>query len=233
LTNISHTVSLCPRLRRLNLIGLRQLTDASLEAIAQHLECVEELEMKECTGVTDRGLRYLASGTNHSLHTFNFEFCREITDAGITDLCALAQSRKDSGNPRWRTPVRILNIGHLPHLTGHSLALIAQHIAGDLQSLNLSDCALVDEASVLAVLRACPRLKVINLKGLPLLTDRVLKEILEHDCYALEKVQVSHDGFSQACLEEFTRSKRLGLVLNVATLLALQQSEPPPPSQYQ
>ena len=218
-------VSRCHRLQRLNLIGLRQLTDATLAAVAQHLEHVVELEMKECTGITDEGLRQLAQGVNHRLCTFNFEFCHEITDVGIAELCALARSRKEKAGGGSYTPVRILNVGHLPRLTGHSLALIVQDIAADLHSLNLSDCALIDEESVLAVLRACSRLKVINLKGLPLLTDRVLEDILAHDCYALEKLQVGHDNsFTPACLDSFVRRKRPGVVLNVASLLALQHA---------
>ncbi|ELR13211.1 Fbox/LRR-repeat protein [Acanthamoeba castellanii str. Neff] len=223
---VIHLVSRCHRLQRLNLIGLRQLTDATLAAVAQHLEYVVELEMKECTGITDEGLRHLAQGANHRLCTFNFEFCHEITDVGIAELCALARSRKEKAGGSSYTPVRILNVGHLPRLTGRSLALIVQDIAADLHSLNLSDCALIDEESVLAVLRACSRLKVINLKGLPLLTDRVLEDILAHDCYALEKLQVGgHDNsFTRDCLDSFVRRKRPGVVLNVASLLALQHA---------
>ncbi len=186
--------------------------------------------MKECTGITDEGLRQLAQGVNHRLCTFNFEFCHEITDVGIAELCALARSRKEKAGGGSYTPVRILNVGHLPRLTGHSLALIVQDIAADLHSLNLSDCALIDEESVLAVLRACSRLKVINLKGLPLLTDRVLEDILAHDCYALEKLQVGgHDNsFTPASLDSFVRLKRPGVVLNVASLHALPHAATQP-----
>jgi len=214
----AHSVTACKHLRRLNLNGLKLLTDGTLGAIAQSLEHLVELEMKECRLITNQGLSYLAQGSTHMLQVFNFEFCTRISDDGVAFLCALVARRKES---KAGAPVRIFNLGHLPLLTSKSLALIAEHAADDLNSLNIAQCARVDEDSVIVVLNSCRSLKVINIKELPLLTDRLLDEIIEHNCYALEKLLITTDTFSEASLVRLMSEKRPSMILNVAVAMKL------------
>lgn len=210
-------MSRCTRLRRLNLNGLKAVTDGTLEAVAQHSEQLVELEMKECFLITDEGLHHLAHGRTHRLETFNFEYCSKVSDAGLASLCALAARRKESGSG---APVRILNLGHLPHLTSRSLELIAQHVGDDLHSLNLSQCALVKEEAVLNVLHSCRELKVINVKYLPALTDRLLEDVMAHDGYRLRKLLIFAGYFSEECLRRLVACKRASLVINLADAIS-------------
>jgi len=220
-------VSGCTNLRRLNLIGLDQLTNRTLEAVAQNLEFVSELEMKECRLINDEGLAHLARGRNISLHTFNFEFCYKISDRGISSLCDLALKR----NADRQAPIEVLNLGHLACLTGHALLLIAQCAGRYLRSLNVAGCTTIDSTSVIEVLQACPRLKVINLSGLPCLTDGLLEDILEHNWYNLEKLHISCGTFTEALLNEFKCRKPSPVILHINNESPTTFQTMPPPTE--
>jgi len=62
-----------------------QLTNQSLEAIAQHCHNLHELDVSQSLGITDAGLRALAYGCPE-LRAVKMIFCGAITDAGVKAL---------------------------------------------------------------------------------------------------------------------------------------------------
>lgn len=197
------------KLKRLNLNGLARLTDASLAAIAQRSTQLTELEMKECNQTSDCGLDHLRRGNAIRLRTFNFQLCGDhITDNGVASICALiARGKADAANSGGRI---VLNLGGLPRLTSRSLGLI-DHVGDALFALNISKCPLIDEEAILRVLRSCQGLRTLNLSNMPQLSDLVLEDILQHNCYALKKLVVSPENYSEECRQRFEKLKRPGI----------------------
>ena len=77
-----------PSLTRLNLSLCKQITDASLGRIAQHLRHLEDLDLGGCCNVTNTGLLLVAWGLER-LRSLNLRSCWHVSDQGIASIAGL------------------------------------------------------------------------------------------------------------------------------------------------
>jgi hypothetical protein len=72
-------------LQTLNLYGCRNITDAGLSSLSSSLTGLQKLSLSSCENITDAGLSSLSSSLT-GLQTLDLEDCYKITDAGLSSL---------------------------------------------------------------------------------------------------------------------------------------------------
>lgn len=72
--------------------------------------------------------------------------------------------------------LRILKLGGLPKITDHPLLKLTQS-SRVLEHLELANCALLTEYSIENIIKATPSLKLLDLNGIPAITQAKLDEL--------------------------------------------------------
>jgi len=164
-----------------------QVTDHTLQSIAEHCTGLQSLSLSYCLRITDvriismsthcTGLQSLEltsiiSISTHciGLQSLNLEFCK-ITDTSIISIsihCTRLQS---------------LNLRYCHEITDASIISISVHCTG-LQSLNLDRCRKITDASIISISENCTRLKELNLHH-TIITDASLIAIAKN-CTGLQ-----------------------------------------------
>lgn len=151
----------CPALQELSLSS-PNATDRSLEILGAHCKHLRALTAKDCGMLTDAGVVALAVGCPQ-LEELSLEGCRRVTGAALPAIAF--------GCPRLRT----LN---LARTALGEIALATVGACHSLQQLTLAGCsAAATDASVSAVVLACPALTKLDVSFCKRLTDSFLARV--------------------------------------------------------
>ncbi|XP_055367979.1 F-box/LRR-repeat protein 20-like [Betta splendens] len=114
--------------------------------------------------VTDAPLQTLVRRHKQSLCRLEVFGCQLLTATCLQTVCEMCPGLKH------------LNIGQLPRVTKHSLAVMTSHLKG-LVSLNLTGLKAVTDAMLDALLQSCAALQSLTLSSCPGVTDLTLHNI--------------------------------------------------------
>ncbi|KAI9359561.1 hypothetical protein DFJ73DRAFT_957390 [Zopfochytrium polystomum] len=169
-------------LRSLNLTGASTLTDAHLACILAETPRLESLYLARCRGVTDAGLRAVASSAaaGATLSLLHLAHCSGVSDDGIVAVARGCRALEfvDLGSLRVTDDsvscllasaprLRRVSLVKCPALTDVSLHALAgnQHVATTLDRLHLSFCPSLTLYAVGSVVMRCEALTYLTLTG--------------------------------------------------------------------
>lgn len=121
----------------LNLSLCKQITDATITKIAQHLKNLESLELGGCCNISDNGLLAIGRGLKR-LKKLDLRSCWGISDIGIANLCGL-----NPAAPGGTAELEHLSLQDCQKLTDEALGYASTGLTR-LQSINLSFCTVTD-----------------------------------------------------------------------------------------
>ncbi|OJD12017.1 hypothetical protein ACJ73_09418 [Blastomyces percursus] len=185
-------VASCPHLRDLRVNELSGFDNRQLLVQLFETNSLERLILSHCSTLSDASLKILMEGVDpeidlltgravvppRKLKHLDLSRCRSLTDAGIKSLAynlpeleglQLSQCPNIGDNALLeviRTTPRLthLDLEELDKLTNTFLLELSKaRCAGTLQHLNLSYCERVGDTGMLQLLKACPRLRSLDL----------------------------------------------------------------------
>lgn len=198
----------CPDLTELRLAQIGAMGDTFLPEIAklQHLELLD-LSDPSAHSISDEPAMGLLASIGANLHTLTLSAHTDLSDEfplaiakhcprlshltlrGIDfsdeSIAALFTSMKELERPGLVS----LNLEKGHQCQGPALSAIVAHSGATLEKLSLLGWKELDEATMQTELVKCTALKVLDLAWCRLLTDWVIKDILER-CDAIEQINV-------------------------------------------
>ena len=154
-----------------------QITDHTLQSIAEHRTGLQSLTLSDCRYITDNGLIIISMHCT-DLKSFNVEGCDKITDDSIISISTHC------------TGVQSLHLGRCQLITDASIISISTHCTG-LQSLNLCDCNQITDASIISISSHCTGLQSVHLGGSHSITDASIISVSIH-CTELQSLHLWH-----------------------------------------
>jgi len=152
-----------------------QVTDNTLQSIADHCTGLQSLELKSCHVITDTGLITISIHC-HDLQSLDVMGCNLITDASIISIST------------HYTGLQSLNLIWSSQITDASIISISTYCTG-LQSLNLFCCHQITDASIISISTYCTGLQSLNLGGCRQITDDSIISISTH-CTGLQSLDL-------------------------------------------
>ncbi|XP_036383706.1 protein AMN1 homolog [Megalops cyprinoides] len=149
----------CGQLRRILLRGCGSVTSEGVTALASSCPCLQVVDLGGCTGVTDEGVVALAHNCK-LLEVISIRGCPAIGDAALLALggnCSLLHSV-------YFSETRVTDVGVVGLATGVC--------SSNLRELQMARCQFLTDESVTAVLTHCPKIRIFNFHGCPLITDQ-------------------------------------------------------------
>jgi hypothetical protein len=134
-----------------------QITDHTLQSIAEHCAGLQSLTLNCCREITDTGLTTISEHCPH-LQSFKVDTCDQLTDATIISISTHC------------TGLQSLNLRKCRKITDASIISISTHCSG-LQSLTLQGCDQITDASIISISTHCIGLQKLNLEDCDLITD--------------------------------------------------------------
>ena len=154
-----------------------QVTDQTLQSIAEHCTGLQSLSLSWCREISDTGLITISLHC-HELKSFKIDYCRQISDVSIISISSHC------------TGLQSLDLYGCGQITDASIISISTHCAG-LQSLNLRNCHSLTDASIISISTHCTGLQSLNLWNCNKITDASIIFISEN-CTWLKDVSYSH-----------------------------------------
>ena len=179
-----------------------QITDHTLQSIAEHCTGLQSLSLNSCWEITHAGLTTISEHCAN-LESLNLFDCDQITDDSIISIsihCIGLQS---------------LNLRKCHKITYASIISIYTNFTG-LQSLNLADCRQIADASIISLSTHCTELKSLDLNGCPQITDASIISLCTH-CTGLQSLNL-------ADCHQVTDASIISISENCAKLLELDIS---------
>ncbi|KAK3585901.1 hypothetical protein CHS0354_038437 [Potamilus streckersoni] len=152
-----------PCITTLNLSLCKQLTDRSLERIAQFLKNLECLELGGCCNITNTGLLLIAWGLR-KLKILNLRSCRHISDHGIGHLSGLSHQAAPG-----TVKLEHLGLQDCQKLTDQALKHVSVGLV-NLKTINLSFCGSVTDTGI-RYLSKMHNLRELNLRSCDNVSD--------------------------------------------------------------
>ena len=165
-----HTVSL----------GSELFNDNQLIAFVKACPDLLSLNLKNCSRITDRGLRVVGSSCL-KLQSIDLYFCSKISDKGLESLSNCQNLRK-------------INLKHCRRVTDDGIAALSRGCR-NLQMMNLSDMGGFTESSIVSIAAHCHQLQHLELRRY----FRRLNGISQ--CLHLETLDLSGSCVTDGCLE--------------------------------
>ncbi|XP_010524773.1 PREDICTED: F-box protein At3g58530 isoform X2 [Tarenaya hassleriana] len=162
---INHLVKNCTHIVDLNLSGCKNLTDKSMQLVAETYQELVSLNLTRCVKITDDGLLQVLLKCS-SLLSLNLYALSSFTDKVYRNISLLAN-------------LRFLDLCGAQNLSDEGLALIAK--CDKLVSLNLTWCVRITDSGVIAIANSCTSLEFLSLFGIVGVTDKSL-ETLSKTC---------------------------------------------------
>lgn len=162
---MTHLVKNCKHIVDLNLSGCKNITDKSLQLIADNYPDLELLNLTRCIKLTDGGLQQILLKCS-SLQSLNLYALSSFTDEAYKKISLL-------------TDLRFLDLCGAQNLSDQGLCCIAK--CKNLVSLNLTWCVRVTDVGVIAIAQGCTSLEFLSLFGIVGVTDKCL-EALSRSC---------------------------------------------------
>ncbi|KAI9806366.1 MAG: hypothetical protein M1825_006481 [Sarcosagium campestre] len=166
------------RLERLVLSGCSGLSDAAVKVLVEGSDSpvcpisdramvpprkLRHLDLSHCHELSDAGVRSLAHHVPE-LEGLQLGGCSELTDAGLSDLLSTVPN------------LTHLDLEEVSALTNSTLQVLAQApCRGTLQHLSISYCENMGDTGMLAVVKACPALRNVEMDNTRI-SDLVLVE---------------------------------------------------------
>ncbi|KAF3773319.1 F-box protein [Nymphaea thermarum] len=141
------------------------VTDKSLQLIANTYQEMKVLNLTRCTKITDQGLQQISLKCS-SLESLNLYALSSLTDRAYKKFALLSQ-------------LRCLDLCGAQNLSDEGLCSIAE--CRGLVSLNLTWCVRITDIGVLALARSCTSLEFLSVFGVLGVTDLSL-EALSKSC---------------------------------------------------
>ena len=161
-----------------------QVTDHTLQSLAEHCTGLQSLFINNCIEITDTGLITISE------HCPNLQSL-EIINGSITDVSITSISTNCTG-------LQTLCLQGCNELTDASIISISTH-CNRLISLNLVDCPKITDVSIISISTHCTRLQFLNLHGSKNITDICIISISEN-CTSLKDLYVSYTNITDASL---------------------------------
>ncbi|XP_068308469.1 F-box protein At3g58530-like isoform X2 [Pyrus communis] len=153
---IAHLVKNCK-----HVVDLNNLSDKSLQLIAQNYPELQLLNLTRCVKLTDSGLQQILHGCP-SLHSLNLYALSSFTDEAYKKISLLSH-------------LKFLDLCGGQNLSDEGVACIAR--CKGLLSLNLTWCVRVTDVGVIAVAQGCTSLEFLSLFGIVGVTDKCLEAL--------------------------------------------------------
>jgi len=162
-----------------------QITDLTLQSIAEHCTGLESLSLSYCRVITDTGLITI-SEHRPNLQSLKARSCDLISDISIISISTHC------------TGLQLLNLRGSDHITDASIISISTHCTG-LQSLNLRGCDQITDASIISISIHCAGLQSLNVGNCRKLTEAGIISI-SVQCTSLKRLDVSGTRITDASL---------------------------------
>jgi len=166
---------LCPNVSTLNLSFWNYLTDDDLSLLlGNHNTVLPNIEILNIshTQVTDSGIKIITSKCPN-LTSIDLNGCHDITDVSLS---LLAQNCKN---------LQHLRISGCSHIGDIGVQLVAQEAKHHLQTLDVNDCPLVTDKTLMYLGYYCPNLSCLRLKNTGV-SIGVLAKLLSSRLHLLE-----------------------------------------------
>jgi hypothetical protein len=147
----------CPQLRSADFYKCDKLTDVSVQALAQHCPQLRSVNFDGCDMLTDVSVQALAQHCPQ-LRGVNFGNCDKLTDASV---CALAEHCPQ---------LRSVHFGLCDKLTDVSVVALAEHCP-QLRRVTFCFCDKLTDVSVCALAKHCPQLRIVDFQGCDNMAD--------------------------------------------------------------
>lgn len=178
------------------------LCNQGLEIVAMCYPRLQHLDMHDCSGATDEGVRHLAGSlTALTFLDVAYSSTRPSYPAIVVPLIDQALADLVRSNPGMQTLKLARRVNSIAPL---SSALEASN--GLLTVLNLAKCAGITDGEVVELTRVSPALRVVDLTDCPALTDVVLTALVTN-CGELREVSLTGcRGLSLAGMADFAKT---------------------------
>jgi len=202
-------ISHCPCLLSIGISGIEydfsslypQVTDHTLQTIAEHCTGLQSLSLSDCREITDTGLIAISKRC-HKLENLKVDCCDRIQDASIISIsihciglqslnlveCRLISDASIISISNYCTGLQSLNLEGCHQITDASIISVSIHCIG-LQSLNLVECRLISDISIISISNYCTGLQSLNLEGCHQITDASIISISTH-CTVLQSLNL-------------------------------------------
>jgi len=142
----------CPNIQSINLSNCWALTEAGfLTGLASAPQKLRHVEITGCPGMTDAALAALATGC-HALESLDVSFCKNLGNDTWSQLM------------HWAGTLKSLAMRRCFKVSGESIqSSLGTTVLSCLESLDLSDCSLLSDAAITAVVAKCPVLHSLSL----------------------------------------------------------------------
>ncbi|XP_062112270.1 F-box protein At3g58530 [Humulus lupulus] len=162
---IRSLVKNCKHVVDLNLSGCKNISDKSLQLVAEHYPELEFLNLTRCVKLTDPGLRQILRSCS-TLQSLNLYALSSLSDDTYKSISLLSH-------------LKFLDLCGAQNLSDEGLFSIAK--CHSLVSLNLTWCIRVTDAGVIAIAEGCNSLNFLSLFGIVGVSDKCL-EALSRSC---------------------------------------------------
>jgi Leucine-rich repeat (LRR) protein len=217
-------ISKLQNLKRLDVSHVGNFDDANCEPIVTKCQLLDDLNFKG-SNITDSSVQLVAQHLPH-IRMLNLSRCEKITNFSIIAIaksCPLLTSL-DIGETRITdgafvaftlTRISILNISECKMITDKSLTAIAKSCPL-LKSLNISKCEIITDDSLTAIAKSCPLLASLD-AGETQITDNALVALATARCRETITTlrlagcnHITHNGLRQV-VDNFTRLRYLSI----------------------
>ncbi|WRX23223.1 Leucine-rich repeat - like 10 [Theobroma cacao] len=158
---VKHLVTNCKHIIDLNLSGCKNLSERSLQLVADHYQELESLNLTRCVKMTDSGLQQILIRCSF-LRSLNLYALSSFTDETYKKISVLSH-------------LRFLDLCGAQNLSDEGLSCIAK--CKNLVSLNLTWCVCVTDVGVIAIAEGCTSLEFLSLFGIVGVTDKCLEAL--------------------------------------------------------
>jgi Leucine-rich repeat (LRR) protein len=212
------------KLKRLDVSYVGNFDDASCQQIVAKCQLLEDLNFKN-SNITDDSVQLVAQHLQH-IRILNLSRCRKITDESIfaiakscpslTSLDVEGTQITDNALVAFTsTRIRVLSISECKMITEKSLTAIAKSCPL-LESLNISKCETITDDSLTAIAESCPLLVSLDVRHTQI-TDNALVALATARCRetitSLDLTgcnRITHTGLRQV-VDSFTRLRHFNI----------------------
>jgi len=171
-------ISHCPCLLSIDIdckVSFPQITDYTLQSIAEYCTGLQSLSLSYCSEITDTGLIIISMHCPY-LQSLNLEGYYQLSDASINSISTHC------------TGLETFNLSKCDQITDASIISISVNCTG-LQSLNLEFCCQITDASIISISTHCTRLQSLYLGGCYKISDIGIISISIH-CTGLQSLNL-------------------------------------------
>ncbi|KAK7357927.1 hypothetical protein VNO80_17224 [Phaseolus coccineus] len=124
------------------------VTDSDLAVIANGFTCLKILNLHNCKGITDAGMKAIGEGL--SLQSLDVSYCRKLTDKGLS---AVAKGCSD---------LRILHMAGCRFVTDGVLEALSKNCRS-LEELGLQGCTSITDNGLIYLASGCQRIRFLDI----------------------------------------------------------------------